>query len=215
MQEEHDDEALPEIAYPDEPKNKIKRGGEINLTLKDPTLKNILVGVGWDLRAFESDPLDLDASIFLLDRNEKTRLNQDFVFYNNLNGSDGAVKHLGDSRTGAGDGDDEIMTINLQALPFDILKIVFVLSIYADETKNHDFSMVKNVYFRVVNNENQHELFRYELDEELSGEEGLIIAEIERVGTDWVFHAIGETVKGGLAAIATNYDIVVAENVRA
>ena len=121
---------LPDIAHPDEPKNKVKRGDEINLTLKDPTMKAIMVGVGWDLKAFESDPLDLDASVFLLDRNEKTRVDEDFVFYNNLIGSEGAVKHQGDSRTGAGDGDDEIMMINLQELPFDIMKISFVLSIY-------------------------------------------------------------------------------------
>ena len=114
----------------------------------------------------------------------------------------------------AGDGDDEIMVLNLQAIPFDVMKVSFVLSIYADETKNHDFSMVKNVYFRIVNNSNQHELLRYELDDELSGEEGLIIAELERIGTDWVFHAVGDTVKGGLGIIAENYGIVVAEHVR-
>jgi tellurium resistance protein TerD len=200
--------------HSDEPRNRIKRGDEINLTLKDPTMHEILVGVGWDLKAFESDPLDLDVSVFLLDRDEKTRVDEDFVFYNNHQGSDGAVKHAGDNRTGAGDGDDETITINLQALPFDIMKIVFVLSVYPNETQEHDFSMVRNVYFRVVNQNNQHEIFRYELDEELAGEEGLIIAELERVGTDWIFHAIGETVEGGLGAIADNYGILVAEHVQ-
>lgn len=199
------------IVHPDEPKNRIKRGEEINLTLKDPTLREIMVGVGWDLKIFESDPLDLDVSIFLLDREEKTRVDEDFVFYNNLQASDGAVKHMGDSRTGAGDGDDEMMNINLHALPFDIMKVSFVLSIYPNETQEHDFSMVRNVYFRIVNKSNKHEMFRYELDGELSGGEGLIIAELERIGTDWIFRAIGETVDGGLGAIAQNYGILVAE----
>jgi tellurium resistance protein TerD len=171
-----------------------------------------MVGVGWDLKAFESDPLDLDASVFLLDREDKTRVDEDFIFYNNLQGSDGAVKHMGDSRTGAGDGDDEMMNINLQALPFDVMKIMFVLSIYPNETQEHDFSMVRNVYFRIANNTNNHEIFRYELDDELSGEEGLMIGELERIGTDWVFRAIGDTVEGGLNAIAENYGIIVAEN---
>lgn len=200
------------FVHPDEPKNKVKRGKEINLTLKDPTLREITVGVGWDMKAFDKDPPDLDVSVFLLDREERTRVDEDFVFYNNLQGSDGAVKHMGDNRTGAGDGDDETIQINLQGLPFDITKICFVLSIYPNEEQEHDFSMVRNVYFRVVNKATNHELFRYELDEELvDGGEGMIISQIERIGTDWIFHAIGETVEGGLSQIAHNYGIIVAE----
>ena len=86
---------LPEIEYPDEPRNKIVRGDEVNITKKDPTIKDIMVGVGWDLKAFESTPLDLDASVFLLNRDDKTRVDEDFVFYNNLTGCDGAVKAYG------------------------------------------------------------------------------------------------------------------------
>jgi tellurium resistance protein TerD len=210
---DNDIDDLPEMQHVDEPQNKIKRGEEINLLRKDPTLKNITVGVGWDLKAFEEDPLDLDASIFLLNMQEQTRVDEDFIFYNNLQGCDGAVKHTGDSRTGAGDGDDEIMTIDLIGLPFDVTKICFVLSVYDNEKDDHDFSMVKNVYFRIVNQNTHHEIFRYELDEELTGKEGLIIGDLERIGTDWIFRAIGETVEGGLNAIAENYGIIVAENV--
>lgn len=208
------DEA-PEILHGNEIKNRIKRGDEINILQKDPTIRDIMLGVGWDLKAFESDPLDLDVSLFLLNLDEKTRVDEDFIFYNNLQGSDNAVQHLGDSRTGAGDGDDEAINISLQALPFDISKISIVLSIYPSEKQNHDFSMVKNVYFRLVNQVTNHELFRYELDKELSGGEGLIIAELERVGSDWIFHATGEVIEGGLPSIAENYGIIVAENVRA
>ena len=202
---------MPEIIYADEPRNKVKRGDEVNLTQKDPTMKQIMVGVGWDLRAFESHPLDLDVSVFLLGKNEKTRVDEDFVFYNNMLGSDGAVKHTGDSRTGAGDGDDEIIMIDLSGIPFDVMKICFVLSIYDADFEDHNFSMVKNVYFRIVNQNTSHEIFRYELDEELTDHEGLIIGELERVGTDWIFHAVGETVKGGLGKIADGYGIIVAE----
>ena len=123
----------------------------------------------------------------------------------------GQSKHMGDSRTGAGDGDDEIIMIDLMALPFDIMKIVFTLSIYDMEYLGHDFSMVKNVYFRIVSQNIEHELFRYELDEELVGKEGLIIGALERVGTEWVFQAIGDTVDGGLGRIAENHGIVIAE----
>lgn len=217
MQDDEDDSNLdylddmPETVYADEPRNKIKRGDEVNLTHKDPTIKEIMIGVGWDLKAFDSNPLDLDASLFLLDRNEKTRIDEDFVFYNNPTGCDGAIKHTGDSRTGAGDGDDEIILIDLSSLPFDVMKVCFVLSVYDMEYMDHNFSMVKNVYFRVVNQNTDHEVFRYELDEELTGNEGLIIGELERVGTDWIFKAVGETVKGGLGKIADSYGIIVAE----
>jgi len=202
----------PEVMYPDEPRNKIKRGADINLTHKDPTLNAITVGVGWDLKAFDTNPLDLDASVFLLDKNDKTRIDEDFIFYNNLKNDDALVLHKGDSRTGAGEGDDEVITLDLASLSFEVIKIAFVLSIYDDELKSHDFSMVKNVFFRVVNQSNEHELFRFELDKELTNHEGLIIGYLERIGAEWIFRAIGETVEGGLAKIAREYGIIVAED---
>lgn len=212
--DEEDELDVPKIIYPDDPRNKIKRGQEINLTQKDPTLREIMIGVGWDLKAFESDPLDLDCSIFMLDRDDKTREDEDFVFYNNLRDKNGAVIHKGDSRTGAGEGDDEMITINLPALSFEVLKICFVLSIYDTDNKNHDFSMVKNVYFRIVNQENNNEIFRFELDEELTNHEGLIIGFLERIGNEWIFRAIGDTVEGGLNTLAEEYGIVVAESMQ-
>lgn len=207
---EHDDELEAVIEIQEEEQhNRLEKGDQLNITQKDPTIDEIMIGVGWDLKAFESHPLDLDASLFLLDKNDKTREDSDFVFYNNLTGCDGAVKHMGDSRTGAGEGDDEMILVALKALPFDIAKIQFVLSIYNMDYLDHDFSMVKNVYFRIVNRATGHELFRYELDEELDDHEGLIIGELERVGPEWIFHAKGETVKGGLGKIAQDNAIVV------
>lgn len=216
VQNEEDDldylDDMPEIIYPDEPRNKVARGDELNVTRKDPTLRDITIGVGWDLRAFDSNPPDLDASLFLLNKDDLTRVDEDFIFYNNLVGCDGAVKHMGDSRTGAGEGDDEIIQVSLSELPFDVMKISCVLSIYDLEMEDHNFSMVKNVYFRVVNQQTGHEIFRYELDEELTGNEGLIIGIFERIGTEWIFQAIGETVEGGLTKIAGNYGMIIAEN---
>lgn len=205
---------IKDISLGFEPQNKIITGEEVNITLKDPTINEIMVGVGWDLKKLDSIPLDLDVSIFLLDNHNKTRVDEDFIFYNNMSGADGSVKHMGDSRTGAGDGDDEIMMLALNELPYDILKISFVLSIYDMDFLSHNFSMVKNVYFRIVNKNTDNEIFRYELDEELIGEEGLIIGELERVGSEWIFHAVGETVKGGLGKIADNFGMVIMENMR-
>ena len=196
--------------------NKVKRGDEINLTQKDPTFKQAVAALGWDLKKLDAAPPDLDASIFLLDINEKTRVDEDFVFYNNLSGCEGAIKHTGDNRTGAGDGDDETVFIDLEALPFDVLKVVFVVSIYDMDLNDNDFTMVKNVYFRLVNKATNHEILRFELDEELeAGSTGLIVGEMERVGAEWIFRAIGETVEGGLSKIADDYGIVVAQKMQA
>lgn len=194
---------------------RVKKGEEINITRLDPTMRDITVGVGWDLRAFEGDPVDVDSSVFLLDRNDRTREDEDFVFYNNLLGRQGAVKHLGDSRTGAGDGDDEKVVIDLMALPFEVVKIAFVLSIYDLDLNSNNFTMVRNVYFRIVNNETTHEIFRFELDDDMGNGTGLYIGYLERVGSDWIYRAVGEPIYGGLSKIATDFGIVVAQNIRA
>ena len=193
----------------------LKRGQEINLTKIDPTIREITVGIGWDLRAFEGEPVDMDASLFLLDKNDKTREDEDFVFYNNATARDGAVRHMGDSRTGAGDGDDEMIVIDLMALPFEVVKIAFTLSIYDMDLNNNNFSMVKNVYFRVVNNDTGLETFRFDLDEDLGKTTGILIGFLERIGSDWIYTAVGQPIEGGLSQLATDYGIVVAQNVRA
>ncbi len=215
--EDHDDDDdMESVVMPDNPSRiRVKRGEEINITRLDPTIREITVGVGWDLKQFEGDPIDVDASLFLLDKNDKTREDEDFVFYNNLTGRDGAVRHLGDSRTGAGDGDDEKIVIDLMALPFEVVKVAFVLSIYDMDMNANNFTMVKNVYFRIVNNETVHETFRFDLDEGLGQSSGLLIGYLERVGSDWIYKATGESIPGGLSRIADDYGIVVAENIRA
>jgi len=219
MSNDDDDFFTPETAIQSSEKGttvRLKRGQEVNLTHMIPGLKDIAVGVGWDLKRFEGDPIDVDVSIFLLDKNDKTKEDEDFIFYNNMTARDGAVRHLGDSRTGAGDGDDEKILIDLMALPFDIIKIAFVLSIYdLNTTINHNFTMVKNVYFRIVNEQTQMEMFRFELDADLGDTTSIYIGYLDRIGNDWVYKAIGDPVLGGLSKIASDYGIIVAENIRA
>lgn len=193
---------------------RIKKGEEINISRLDPGIRDITVGIGWDLKRFEGDPIDLDASIFLLDKNDKTITDEDFVFYNNLVARDGAVKHFGDSRTGAGDGDDEKITIDLMSLPFEVVRIAFALSIYDYDTAENNFEMVRNVYFRIVNNTTDHETFRFELDGDLGHTTGICIGYLDRIGSEWVYQAVGESVQGGLARMATDYGIMVTENLK-
>ncbi len=209
-----------ELYVAPEKDNLVSKDDEVNVTKKDPTFKNALVGIGWDLKKLDRDPPDLDASVFLLDRNDKTRVDEDFIFYGNLSGCDGAVTHTGDNRTGAGEGDDETMILDLNAIPFDVLKIVFTVSIYDLDMSENNFTHVKNVYFRLVNQDTGHELLRYELDEELHEgkhglDTGLIVGELERVGPDWIFRAVGETRTGGLVKIAARYGIIVLQDIPA
>ncbi len=192
----------------------VRKGEEINVSRIDPSIREITVGVGWDLKSFEGDPIDVDASIFLLNKNDQTVEDTDFIFYNNLIGRDGAVKHMGDSRTGAGDGDDEKIVIDLMALPFEIVKIAFVLSIYDMDLNASNFTMVRNVYFRIVNNLTELETFRFNLDDNLGNATGLMIGYLERIGTDWTYKALGQSIPGGLSKLASDYGIIVAQNVK-
>lgn len=193
---------------------RVKKGEEINITRLDPGIRELTAGIGWDVKRFDGDPIDIDASLFLLDKNDKTREDEDFVFYNNGVARDGAVKHMGDSRTGAGDGDDENIVIDLMALPFEVVKIAFVLSIYDLDMNSNNFTMVKNVYFRLLNNETKMETFRFELDEGLGNTTGLYIGYLERVGSDWMYKAVAEPIHGGLAKIASDFGMVITQNMR-
>lgn len=198
--------------------NKLRPGDEMNVTKKDPTIKTVTAGMGWAFRGFDAEAPDLDVCVFLLDKHGQTRVDEDFIFYNNRMGGDGSVRHLGDSRTGAGDGDDEQIELNLATLPFEIVKIVFVLSLYNLDVglESQNFSMVRNVYFRLFNQETRHEIFRLEVDEHVIGMEGngMIFGELDRIGSEWLFTAHVEPIKGGLAKIAADYGIMVMQNVQ-
>lgn len=191
----------------------IHKGDYMDLLRKDPTLKRIRIGAGWEQRLLEEDRIDIDLSAFILNIKDETRVDEDFVFYNNDSGAEGGLKHLGDSRTGAGEGDDEAMTIDLNAIPFDVTKIVFVLSIYDEESKGHNFSLVRDVFLRVINDEDQNEICRFifEGDDELKGGNAIYVAMLIREGPKWYFEVRGEVVNGSLAEIAMKYGIIVRE----
>lgn len=188
----------------------LKRDQYSELTDKDPALKKVLVGAGWDMRNLDGAPLDLDLSCFILDKKDMTRLDSDFVFYNNPNGAELAVKHSGDNRTGEGAGDDEVITIDLDALPYDIYKIVFAVTIYQGDEHELSFGLVKNAFIRIVNQDTKVELARFDLSNDFSEGTCLKFGELTREGTRWRFHAIGETFSGGLSKIAQEYGLLIA-----
>jgi tellurium resistance protein TerD len=175
----------------------VRPGDEIDITAKEPTLRRIRVATGWDVRAYEGQPLDLDLVTFLLDRTEKTRIDEDFIFYNNMVGCDGSVRLLEDNRTG-----------DLIHLPFDILKITFVISIYDAREKEHDFTMVKNCFIRIVNEEDGLELLRYNFQGDGQGT-AIIVGTLIRNGANWIFQAGRDVIAGGLPEIAKGYGLIV------
>lgn len=193
--------------------NRVHQGETLDFSELSPGLNKIMIGLGWDMIGFEADAPDLDASVFLLNKEGLTRQNEDFIYYNNMTALDGAIEHKGDNRTGAGDGDDENIVIDLDKIPFDIMKIQFVVSIYDAQARGHSFLDVRNVFFRVVDSENKRELFRYFLDGELKANErgtALKVGYIFRDGNKWMFTAEGELVEDGLNRVATTYGMIIA-----
>lgn len=191
----------------------LKRQERANLTRLDPTLRKLMIGVGWDVVGFETDPPDLDVSLFLVDKNEQTRVDEDFIFYNNLKSSDGAVEHMGDNRTGAGDGDDENIRMDLERIPYEIYRIYFIISIYEADLKAQSFKSVRNSFLRIINEETGIELMRFNLDQEFLDQPdatAVNVGFLERSGPNWFFEGLGKMTSGGLREIATQYGIIVA-----
>ncbi len=191
----------------------LKREERANLTRLDPTLRKVMIGIGWDVAGFGAEPPDLDVSIFMVDKTEKTRIDEDFIFYNNLKSPDGSVEHMGDNRTGAGDGDDENIRIDLEKIPYEVFRVYFVISIYEAELKKQSFKSVRNSFLRITNEETGIELMRFNLDQEFVDEPSATAVNVgflERSGPNWFFEGVGKMSSGGLKEIATQYGIIVA-----
>tara|TARA_Y100001001_G_scaffold158158_1_gene177228 strand:- start:325 stop:909 length:585 start_codon:yes stop_codon:yes gene_type:complete len=184
----------------------------LNLSENTPGLRKVIVGAGWDLDQLEGrQPMDVDLTCFLLDVNEQTREDEDFVFYNNLEAAEGAVVHKGDNRTGSGEGDDEIIFIDLAATPMNVARITFVASIYEGPENGYEFSQVKNAYIRIYDEDTKAELARYNLSRDFPGEQAIIFGSLIRMGDKWEFETLGEPASGGLSAIAKQYGLMIAE----
>jgi len=183
----------------------LQKGGNLSLSKTDPSLTKILVGLGWDPRATDGTEFDLDASAFLLAAGDKVRGEADFIFYNQLRSPEGAVEHTGDNRTGEGEGDDEVVKVDLSLVPADVQKIAFTVTIHDAEVRNQNFGQVSNSFIRIVNEVSGAEIVRYDLAEDASTETAMIFAELYRHNGEWKFRAVGQGYAGGLKALANNY----------
>lgn len=187
----------------------LSKGGNVNLSKEAPGLNKIIVGLGWDARATDGAAFDLDASAFLVKLDGKVRSDSDFIFYNQLKSTCGSVEHTGDNKTGAGEGDDETIKVELSKVPADLDKIVFAVTINDADTRKQNFGQVSHAYIRIVNEEGGVEIARYDLSEDASVETAMIFGEIYRVGTDWKFKAVGQGFAGGLGPLATSFGVSV------
>ena len=186
----------------------LSKGQKVDLTKGKPSLKKIMVGLGWDVNDFDSGAdFDLDASAFILGANGKCRTERDFVFYGNLEHPSGAVKHMGDNLTGEGEGDDEQILVDLNKVSADTEKIAFTVTIYDADKRRQNFGQVSNAFIRIVDESNDEELIRYDLGEDFSIETAVVVGELYKHNGEWKFNAIGSGFQGGLAALCGHYGI--------
>lgn len=169
-------------------------------------LSKIIVGLGWDTNRYDGGAaFDLDAAAFMLGANGKVRNENDFIFYNNKVNT--GIEHTGDNRTGEGDGDDEQIKVDLTAVPADVEKVAFTVTIDQADVRNQNFGMVENSFIRIMDEATGTELVRYDLGEDFSVETAIVVAELYRHNGEWKFNAIGSGFSGGLAALCGNYGI--------
>ena len=188
----------------------MSKGQKVSLTKENPGLSKVVVGLGWDTNRFDTGgDFDLDSSAFLLTDEGKVSSQGDFVFFGNLTHSSGAVQHMGDNLTGAGDGDDEQIKVDLSKVPANITKIAFTATIYDAETRRQNFGQVSNAFIRILNEATGEEIVRYDLGEDFSIETAVIFGELYKHGDEWKFNAMGSGYQGGLAALCNNYGIQV------
>lgn len=187
------------------------KGQKVDLTKGNPSLKNLMVGLGWDVNTFDPGAdFDLDAAAFMVGADGKCPADKDFIFYGNLEHQSGAVLHMGDNLTGAGDGDDEQIQVDLTKIPDNIDRVVFTVTIYEAEARRQNFGQVSNAFIHIVDEDTGADLIWYDLGEDFSIETAVVVDELYRRNGGWKFNAIGSGFQGGLAALCGHYGIEVA-----
>ncbi|HIF4014730.1 TPA: TerD family protein [Pseudomonas aeruginosa] len=185
----------------------LQKGGNVSLSKEAPGLTEVIVGLGWDPRVTDGTEFDLDASVFVTGENGKVLNDASFIFYNNKTSADGSIEHLGDNRSGQGDGDDEQVNVKLNGLGADVKKLVFAVTIHDAEARKQSFGQVGNVYIRVLNKADGKEIARFDLSEDASTETAMIFGELYRHNDEFKFKAIGQGFAGGLKPLAEAHGV--------
>lgn len=185
----------------------LSKGQNVSLSKTDPHLNKVLIGLGWDARSTDGADFDLDASVFMTGENGKVISDNHFVFYNNLRSPCGSVEHTGDNLTGDGDGDDESIIVDLTAVPANIKSIFITVTIHDADARRQNFGQVSDAFIRLVNNETNDEVVRFDLSEDYSTETAMVFGEVYRYNSEWKFRAIGQGYSGGLYALCQQYGV--------
>ena len=185
----------------------LTKGQNISLSKTEPSLKNVLVGLGWDARSTDGQDFDLDASVFMATENGKVPSDRHFIFYNQLVSPCGGVEHTGDNLTGDGDGDDESVIVRLDKVEINIKSLFITVTIHDAEARRQNFGQVSNAFVRIVNNDTSDEIVRFDLSEDYSTETAMVFGEIYRHNGEWKFRAIGQGYTGGLYSLCQQYGV--------
>ena len=184
----------------------LSKGERVNLSKESPGLTQAGIGLGWDINTKDTGSgFDLDASVFMLGNNGKIPAEQYFVFYNNLTSPDGSVQHSGDSRTGEGSGDDELIQIDLAKVDQVIQEVLFVVTIHEADARRQNFGQVRNSFIRIYDTTTELEIAKYELEEDFSRETALEFGRLYRKDNDWRFQAVGQGYNSGLQGFVDKY----------
>ena len=181
----------------------LSKGGKLNLTKKEPALKKILIGLGWDM--VSNNSVDLDASVFMVTAAGKVPTDEFFIFYNNLKSPDNSVQHTGDNRTGVGDADDEMVLANLATVSTNIKEMIVIVSIHEASERNHHFGLLKEAYIRIVDVESNREIVRYNLDQNNSHDTDIEFGRLRLEENEWHFVATGAGAQKGLQGYVDMY----------
>ena len=185
----------------------LTKGQNVSLSKTDPSLKNVLVGLGWDARSTDGQDFDLDASVFMATENGKVPSDRHFIFYNQLVSLCGGVEHTGDNLTGDGDGDDESVIVRLDKVESNIKSLFITVTIHDAEARRQNFGQVSNAFVRIVNNDTSDEIVRFDLSEDYSTETAMVFGEIYRHNGEWKFRAICQGYTGGLYSLCQQYGV--------
>ncbi len=191
----------------------LQKGQKVSLTKENAGLSSVLIGLGWDeakqsrggFFAPKPQAIDCDASALLL-KGGKLYDKSDIVYFGNLQHRTGAVSHMGDNLTGAGEGDDEQILVDLSRLPAEYDRIVIVVNIYQALQRNQHFGMIQNAFIRLVDGKTNREMCKYNLTENYSGMTAMIFGEVYRHNGEWKFNAMGQgTNDPGIGQLAQRY----------
>lgn len=185
----------------------LSKGGNVSLTKNSPGVQKFNVGLGWDARSTDGKDFDLDAFALLITKEGVVRSDSDFIFFNNKNSEADAVVYGGDNRTGEGEGDDETIFVNLEAIPADVEKVVIAVSIYEAAERSQTFGQVSNAFIRLVDSNTGTEEVTFDLGEDYSTETAVVFAELYRNNGEWKFRAVAQGYGSGMAGIANQYGV--------